>query len=52
LVSVDNALGRHARAELTLTFPEAHQRIGFGMGHLDLLSRPDVYDTIRCWLLA
>jgi pimeloyl-ACP methyl ester carboxylesterase len=50
LVSVDSALGRHARAELTLAFPEAHQWIGFGMGHLDLLSRPEVYDTIRRWL--
>jgi pimeloyl-ACP methyl ester carboxylesterase len=50
LVSVDSALGRHARAELTLAFPEAHQWIGFGMGHLDLLSRLDVYDTIRRWL--
>lgn len=50
MVSVDSALGRHARAELTLAFPEAHQWIGFGMGHLDLLSRPEVYDTIRRWL--
>jgi pimeloyl-ACP methyl ester carboxylesterase len=50
LVSVDSALGRHARAELTLAFPATHQWIGFGMGHLDLLSRPEVYDTIRRWL--
>jgi hypothetical protein len=52
LVSVDSALGRHARAELTLAFPESHQWIGFGMGHLDLISRPEVYDTIRRWLSA
>jgi hypothetical protein len=50
LVSVDSALGRHARAELTLAFPELHQWIGFGMNHLDLLSRPEVYETIRRWL--
>ena len=49
LVSVDSALGRHARAELTLAFPDAHQRIGYGLGHLDLLG-PEVYDTIRRWL--
>jgi pimeloyl-ACP methyl ester carboxylesterase len=50
LVSVDSALGRHARPELTLAFPVAHQWIGFGMGHLDLLGRPEVYETIRRWL--
>jgi pimeloyl-ACP methyl ester carboxylesterase len=50
LVSVDSALGRHGRPELTLAFPDAHQFIGFGMGHLDLLGRPEVYETIRRWL--
>jgi pimeloyl-ACP methyl ester carboxylesterase len=50
LVSVDSALGRHARPELALAFPDAHQWIGFGMGHLDLLGRPEVYETIRRWL--
>lgn len=50
LVSVDSALGRHARPELALAFPDAHQWIGLGMGHLDLLGRPEVYDTIRRWL--
>ena len=50
LVPVDSALGRHAKPELTLGFPEAHQWIGFGMGHLDLLSRAEVYETIRSWL--
>jgi pimeloyl-ACP methyl ester carboxylesterase len=50
LVPVDSALGRHGKPELTLGFPEAHQWIGFGMGHLDLLSRAEVYATIRRWL--
>jgi pimeloyl-ACP methyl ester carboxylesterase len=50
LVSVDSALGRHARPELALAFPEAHQWIAFGTGHLDLLARPEVYETIRGWL--
>jgi len=50
LVSVDSALGRHPKPQLTLAFPEAHQWIGFGMGHLDLLNRPEVYATIRRWL--
>ncbi len=50
LVPVDSALGRHARAELDLGFPKDHQWIGYGMGHLDLLSRPDVYERARGWL--
>jgi len=50
LVPVDSALGRHEKPELTLRFPKSHQWIGFGMGHLDLLSRAEVYATIRAWL--
>lgn len=50
LVSVDSALGRHRRAELTLAFPDTHQWIGFGMGHLDLLGHPEAYDILRSWL--
>ena len=49
---MDSALGRHERPELTLDFPAAHQWIGFGMDHLDLLGRAEVYDTIRPWLSA
>ncbi len=50
LVGVDSALGRHRRPELTLAFPPSHQWIGFGMGHLDLLGRPEAYDVLRSWL--
>ncbi len=52
LVPVDSALGRHARAELTLAFPPANQWVGVGMGHLELLDRRDVYETLRAWLSA
>jgi len=47
---VDSALGRHRRPGSALGFPEAHQWIGFGMGHLDLLGQAEVYATIRAWL--
>ncbi|HEY6099101.1 MAG TPA: alpha/beta hydrolase, partial [Anaeromyxobacter sp.] len=50
LVPVDSALGRHARPELTLGFPEAHQWIAHGMGHFGLLGRAEVYAKIRSWL--
>jgi pimeloyl-ACP methyl ester carboxylesterase len=50
LVAVDSALGQHRDPALTLAFPEAHRWVGFGMGHLDLLGRTEVYATLRRWL--
>ena len=50
MVPVDSALGRHAKTELTLKFPEAHQAIAYGVGHLELLDRAVVYDTLHAWL--
>jgi pimeloyl-ACP methyl ester carboxylesterase len=50
LVTVDSALGRHRRPELTLAFPGAHQWIALGVGHLDLLGSLDVYEVLRSWL--
>jgi pimeloyl-ACP methyl ester carboxylesterase len=52
LVPVASALGVHARPELALGFPEANQWIAYGTGHLDLLDRRDVYETLRGWLSA
>jgi hypothetical protein len=40
------------KPELTLGFPETHQWIAYATGHLDLLSRAEVYETIRSWLSA
>jgi len=50
LVPVESALGRHPTPELTLDFPADHQWVGAGMSHVDLLSRPEVYDRLRGWL--
>jgi hypothetical protein len=47
LVPVHSALGRHKDPERTLSIPESQQWIGFGMNHMELLSRPDVYSRIR-----
>jgi len=52
LVTVDSALGRHREPARTLAFSEAHQWIGFGMGHLDLLDQPEVYSKLESWLSA
>jgi hypothetical protein len=50
LVPVASALGRHADPRRALSFPEARQWIGYGMSHLDLLSRPEVYAQLGRWL--
>jgi hypothetical protein len=52
LVPVDSALGRHPKPELTLAFPRENQWVGAGMNHVDLLSRPEVYDVLTRWLLG
>lgn len=50
LVPVDSALGKHPDPSLTLDFPETHQWLGRDMSHMDLLSDPAVYATIKQWL--
>jgi len=50
LVPVDSALGRHAKPELSLPFPDAHRRIAYETDHLALLERIEVYEAIRDWL--
>ena len=50
LVPVSSALGQGRRASLNLGLPEAQRWVGYGMGHLDLLSRIAVYEHIRDWL--
>ena len=48
LVPVDSALGRHRSPALTLAFADTW--IGFGMGHIELLRRAELYATLRSWL--
>jgi pimeloyl-ACP methyl ester carboxylesterase len=52
LVPLDSALGRHRDRDRALGIPKARQWIGYRMGHLDLLSRNDVYAQLRHWLTA
>jgi pimeloyl-ACP methyl ester carboxylesterase len=52
IVPVESALGAHEDPALDLAFPEAHRFIGYGMSHLDLLSRREVYETLRTWLAS
>lgn len=50
LVPVDSALGRHPDPARSLQFPASRRWVAHGMGHLDLLCRPEVYARIRTWL--
>jgi pimeloyl-ACP methyl ester carboxylesterase len=50
LVPLNSALGRHADRARSLRIPKSRQWIGYGMGHLELLSRPEVYAQLRDWL--
>jgi pimeloyl-ACP methyl ester carboxylesterase len=50
LIPVDTALGRHEDPARSLAFPKSRQSIAFGIHHLDLLSRVEVYEKMREWL--
>jgi pimeloyl-ACP methyl ester carboxylesterase len=50
IVPLESALGHHANPELALTFDPARQWIGYGMNHLDLLNRREVYAQLTRWL--
>ncbi|MGE5162381.1 MAG: esterase/lipase family protein [Betaproteobacteria bacterium] len=50
LVPLDSALGLHEDPARCVGFPKSHQWIGARMGHLELLSRPEVYRQLEKWL--
>ena len=52
LVPLESALGRHEDPHRTLTFAPDQQWIAHGMGHMDLLSRPEVSAQLVRWLGA
>ena len=49
LVPLNSALGKHAHRGRSLRFPKTHQWVGYQMGHLELLHRPEVYSQLRAW---
>ena len=49
LVPLNSALGKHAHRGRSLRFPQTHQWVGYQMGHLELLHRPEVYPQLRAW---
>lgn len=49
LVPVPSALGQHADPSLSLQLPASQRQVFRGLGHMDLLSHPQVYERIRDW---
>ena len=50
LVPLDSALGRHRDSARVLAIPRNRQWVGYGMGHLELLNRPEAYCQLSAWL--
>lgn len=50
LIPLDTALGIHEQQSRVLAFPKSRQWVAYGIHHLDLLGRLEVYDKIRAWL--
>jgi hypothetical protein len=50
IVPLSSALGLHADPARAVSFPKSRRWIGHGLGHLDLLSDPEVYEQIKRWL--
>ncbi len=50
LVPVASALGRHKDRARALEFPADRQWVACETGHLDLLSRSNVYEQVARWL--
>jgi pimeloyl-ACP methyl ester carboxylesterase len=50
IVPLASALGRHANPRRALAFDPSRQWVAHDTGHLDLLSRPEVYAQIRRWM--
>jgi len=52
LVPQASALGRHRDRRFALGIPKSRQWTGHGMKHLELQTRPEVYERIKGWLAA
>lgn len=50
LVPLDSALGRHDEVDRCLSFDESNSWTAYGMNHLDLLGRAEVYERMARWL--
>ena len=44
-----SALGQHADPALSLQLPDDQRHVFRGLGHLDLMNHPRVYERLRAW---
>lgn len=49
LVYPDSALGRHGIPERTLALPDERTWVAYGVGHIELINHPAVYERILEW---
>lgn len=47
MVPLDSALGRHTAPDRSLGFTPERQWVGYGMGHIDLVCRPEAYQALK-----
>jgi pimeloyl-ACP methyl ester carboxylesterase len=50
LVPLASALGEHQDVRFALHFPDSQRWVGRGLGHLELLSNPRVFEQVARWL--
>ena len=50
VVPLGSALGQHSDRTRNLAIPKSRQWVGYGIGHLDLLSHPEVHAQLRKWV--
>ena len=52
LVPVPSALGQHADPQRSLRLPSEQRHVFRGLGHMDLMNHPRVYERLRDWSKA
>jgi pimeloyl-ACP methyl ester carboxylesterase len=52
LVPVPSALGQHADPQRSLRLPAEQRHVFRGLGHMDLMNHPRVYERLRDWSTA
>jgi len=52
LVPLASAMGEHPNPALALEFPRSHRFVARGIGHVEMLRAPEVWERIERWILA
>ena len=52
LVPLSSAMGEHPNPTLTLEFPPSRRFVARGVGHIEMLHAPEVWERTERWLRA